>query len=263
MEFLYKMYENQNFALILFLIIAVLLVLFIVVLLAALHDTKKRKIAELDEKEKQDIATLGMQATMNTNPTATDTQAFTTEEASQSLDFFANEEEQSKTRDITFTNPTTENSMNGLLEEFEEPKSDVDVVTDNGVSLQEVVPNDSVVQTIETPVPEVTIVDPVTELPTEKIAEVQEPKADQEIDFAALVEQETKELNDEKTILKEPDQFSSVYVEEKEAENDLELPAVKEEQPEMPKEATSSINLEKTGVLDFGNIESESYDIKS
>lgn len=250
MEFLYKIYENQNFALILFSIIAILLILFIVVLLAALNDTKKRKIADLEAKEQQEINTLESQA-VNNAPVGTETQAFTTQEPRQSLDFFANEEDISKTRDITFTNPTTENSMNGLLEEFEESKEVVDSVTSSVVSPQEVVQSNPVVQPIETPVVEATVVEPAVELPEEPKEEAVEP----EIDFASLVEQETED----KTV-KTPDQFSSVYVEEQ--EENLELPAMKEEETELPKENATSVNLEKTGVLDFGNIESESYEIK-
>lgn len=268
MEFLYKIYSNQYFALGLFAVIAVLLVLFIIVLIAAIKDTKKRRVDALDDMENNDIAKLESNITLNNQNSVVseevrvDTDALVKDEEVKSLDFFASEEEQSKTRDITFDSPVNENSMNSLLDEFkdEEPQT---IEAEKPKSLDELiaeVENNSKPKEVE-PQTESTI--DFINLPD---LEVKEPAPSDHIDFTSLEEASKKDIN-----IKQ-DQFSSVFVNEevKEDEDEFDLPAMKKEETKEESKSedenttlkSHGIDLEKTGVLNFSNIESESYEIK-
>lgn len=265
MKFLYeKVYSNQYFALILFATIAVLLILFGIVLLAAIRDTKKRKLAELEKLEKENINALQEKA----NILSSDEeifgveQAFIEENPKKTLEFFKDEDEQSETRDIVLSTPIKENSMNNLLNEFDSNEekiinsSDVSIIDNNSNLVEH---KDIVVPKIEVPIPE------INQMPKEEILKKQIQEDIMVENVIPNVEeplpvQEIK--NEQKNILEETD-------------DEFELPAIKESKIN---NNLQNINLEKsfdsddinksgidfgrTGILNFSNIENETYEIK-
>lgn len=276
MEFLYKIYSNPNFALVLFGVIAVLLVLFVVVLILAIKDTKKRNIDKLDSMEKEELEKVNVEEQTNENAFA-----FNLDENSESLEFFANEDEISQTRDITFDTPVTENSMNNLLDAFndveeekEEPKVEKQPTIDELIA--KVNKDDETVNEIPNVFegPDDDFFD-LTQIDT--IKPINEAETT-EIDFASLQERLASSSVESK---KDNEDTISNYLDESN-EDDFELPAIKKEEVVDQEETdldslfatddaeevkledikNTEIDLEKTGVLNFANIESESYEIK-
>lgn len=291
MEFLYeKVYSNQYFALILFATIAVLLVLFGIVLLAAIKDTKKRKLAELDKLEKENINALQEKVGILSNDEEVFGvgQAFIEEAPKKPLEFFTNEDEQSKTRDIVLSAPTTENSMNNLLSQFEDEKKeapinslDASIVSNDLPTLENVVSNgqvhkDIVVPEIEVPIPKVqpiASVEPLTPFTPINVESTIYPSIEQS---SAL---ENIAINDAEIPAQETIPTKEQFKEEvntiiEDSDDDFELPAIKEkvannnftnfnlEKAIKPSVSKSGIDFGKTGILNFSNIESESYEIK-
>lgn len=212
MDFLYKLYNNQYFALILFSIIAVLLVLFIIVLIAAMKDAKKSKL----EKTTTEENIMNQNVEIPNDNAIEEAPAFTEESKEVELE--------SPQTDITFEEPSNENSMNGLLNEFETP--DIDLQSNENdldaliakASLNESTNND------------------------ENVSLNTEDDIDDDFELPAIKKaEESKEVVDFN--------FEDNKVTEE--------PEIIEETKEAP-----NINLEGTGVLNFSNVETESYEIK-
>ena len=281
MEFLYKIYSNPNFALGLFGVITVLLILFVVVLVMAIKDTKKRNIEKLDSMEKEELE--NVDSTINDSSQNDSAFAFNLDDNNESLEFFANEDEVSKTRDITFDNPVTENSMSNLLDEFDEPEEVKEEPKVEQPSIDELIAqvnkDDDTVQNNSDSVnlfngPEDDFFD-LTQIDT--IKPINEA-ATTEIDFASL--QERLASSSEETKNNKLDTISE-YI-DKSSEDEFELPAMKKEEVISQEETdlddlfasedveevkisdikNTELDLEKTGILDFSNIETESYEIK-
>lgn len=265
MKFLYeKVYSNQYFALVLFATIAVLLILFGIVLFAAIKDTKKRKLAELDKLEKENINALHEKVNTLTSDEEVfgTTEAFTEEAPKEPLEFFRNEDEQSKTRDIVLTAPTTENSMNNLLNEFDDEKEQVAVspfevpVVNNGSNLlnAEVEQKDIVIPSFEIPTPEVQPVSEEVSLPPTPenvVVESPMPKVE-ETALASEIKEEPQTIIEDNE-----DEFELPAIKEVQVNNNLPL-----EKSVTPSESKSGIDFSKTGILNFTNIENETYEIK-
>ncbi len=280
MKFLYeKVYSNQYFALILFVTIAILLILFGIVLLAAIKDTKKRKLEELDKLEKENIDAL--QNKVNTMSNDVEVfgidKTFKEESKEEPLEFFKSEDEQSKTRDIVLSTPTTENSMNNLLDEFEDEKQSK-VINQNEILIEnedlinrEIEHKDVVVPKIEIPIPETKPVienelinkeEPIAQeenIVVQNIVpnlEVPQPSIEESVVDTTItpkVEVPVQEVKEETPSLVDN-------------EDEFELPAIKNvniEKTVSPNDvSTSGIDFGKTGILNFSNIENETYEIK-
>lgn len=280
MKFLYeKVYSNQYFALILFVTIAILLILFGIVLLAAIKDTKKRKLEELDKLEKENIDAL--QNKVNTMSNDEEVfgidKTFKEESKEEPLEFFKSEDEQSKTRDIVLSTPTTENSMNNLLDEFEDEKQSK-VINQNEILIEnedlinrEIEHKDVVVPKIEIPIPETKPVienelinkeEPIAQeenIVVQNIVpnlEVPQPSIEESVVDTTItpkVEVPVQEVKEETPSLVDN-------------EDEFELPAIKNvniEKTVSPNDvSTSGIDFGKTGILNFSNIENETYEIK-
>lgn len=276
MEFLYeKIYSNQYFALILFVTIAILLILFVVVLFAAIRDTKKKQLDGLEKLEQEtkdrvlsDDTIFGVE------------KAFKEETPKEPLEFFKNEDDISKTRDMVLSTPTRDNSMNSLLNEFEDEKKAVPLTSEPvfkeppmsqdipvTAPTPEPVHEDIVVPNVVVPIPEVSrvvppqsSVEPITNIPSEPIVEpvpfkVEEiPKVKDTSYIAENIANSVPKVEEEKVIDDSDDEF--------------ELPAIKSDNINLEKEVSpssisnSGIDFGKTGILNFNNIESESYEIK-
>lgn len=278
MKFLYeKVYSNQYFALVLFGTIAILLILFAIVLLAAIKDTKKRKLAQLDKQEKESIDALQDKVNVMSNDEEIFgvTEAFKEESKESPLEFFKSEDEESKTRDIVLSPPTTENSMNNLLNEFEDEKqeeivNDISIVDNSNTFNEEIKQQDIVVPNIVVPTPsnepvmETAITTPESLISEENVpiqnvvpdVSISQPNYEENaIDETILPAKEEKieQIKEEKTILDE-------------SEDEFELPAIKNvnlEKTIMEDDINASgIDFGKTGILNFSNIENETYEIK-
>lgn len=284
MKFLYeKVYSNQYFALVLFATIAVLLILFAIVLIAAINDTKKRKLAELDRLEKENIDNLQDKVNVLSNDEEVfgTTEAFKEESAKEPLEFFKSEDEQSKTRDIVLSAPTTENSMNNLLNEFDDGKEAITSTSyeapigDNNPNIMnnEKEYKDIVVPEVAVPAPQIQQVNeervlldtqPIKEKEIENIAPIVEvpqpsiqvpvpPPIEEYIPPRVEEEKKVEEIKEEPPLLEDND-------------DEFELPAIKNVNLEKSVNAndinSNGIDFAKTGILNFSNIESESYEIK-
>ncbi len=278
MKFLYeKVYSNQYFALILFVTIAILLILFGLVLLAAIKDTKKRKLSELEKLEKENINALQDKASIMSNDDEIfgGAEAFKEESKATPLEFFKNEDEESKTRDIVLTAPTTQNSMNNLLSEFEDDSnngiSNSGSIIENSSDLINSLPQkqDIVVPEVEMPIKETPqIIDnpsviekqPQVEIVNDPVStivpniEVPKPVSNEIEGVIPKVSVPVEEIKEEsKTIIED-------------SEDEFELPAIKnvnlEKTVNESNVNTSGIDFGKTGILNFSNIENETYEIK-
>ena len=278
MKFLYeKVYSNQYFALILFVTIAILLILFGLVLLAAIKDTKKRKLSELEKLEKENINALQDKASIMSNDDEIfgGAEAFKEESKATPLEFFKNEDEESKTRDIVLTAPTTQNSMNNLLSEFEDDSnngiSNSGSIIENSSDLINSLPQkqDIVVPEVEMPIKETPqIIDnpsviekqPQVEIVNDPVStivpniEVPKPVSNEIEGVIPKVSVPVEEIKEE----------SQTIIED--SEDEFELPAIKnvnlEKTVNESNVNTSGIDFGKTGILNFSNIENETYEIK-
>lgn len=218
MDFLYKLYSNQYFALILFSVIAVLLVLFIIVLIAAMKDAKKRKLEISNSEESTEAQKVEDNASIEEAVSSEETFAFT--EESKEIELEAPQ------TDITLDEPDNENSMNDLLNEFEKPEIDLhDVENDLDALIAKVSLNEN-----------------------ENAKKVEESSLNEDFDLDEDFELPAiKKIEDVEEI----------------ADDNLKEDKVEEpEKVEENKEEVKEINLEGTGVLNFSNVETESYEIK-
>lgn len=276
MKFLYeKIYSNEYFALILFATIAILLILFGIVLLAAIRDTKKRKLAELEKQEKENINALQDKVNIMSNDEEIfgSTEAFKEESKEAPLEFFKNEDEESKTRDIVLTTPTTKNSMNNLLSEFDDD-SDKDISNS-----EEVIENN---QDLNTVFEHHDIIVPSTKVPIKETSPIIEEQPIIQNDNASTLDIVSKvevpkpittNYNEIETVIpkveipvqeiKDESPTPSII---EDNEDEFELPAIKNVNLEKTVSAnninTSGIDFGKTGILNFSNIENETYEIK-
>lgn len=218
MDFLYKLYSNQYFALILFSVIAVLLVLFIIVLIAAMKDAKKRKLEISNSEESTEAQKIEDNAPIEETGSSEATPAFT--EESKEIELEAPQ------TDITLDEPDNENSMNDLLNEFEKPEIDLhDVENDLDALIAKVSLNEN-----------------------ENAKKVEESSLNEDFDLDEDFELPAiKKIEDVEEI-----------ADDNLKEDKIEEPEIVEENKEEVKE----INLEGTGVLNFSNVETESYEIK-
>lgn len=279
MKFLYeKIYSNEYFALVLFVTIAILLVLFGIVLLAAIRDTKKRKLAELDKQEKENISALQDKVNMVSNDDEIfgSSEAFKEDSKETPLEFFKNEDEESKTRDIVLTTPTTTNSMNNLLSEFEDD-NEKDVFSNQyseKIGENNLMPEhqDIIAPEIEIPIketPSITDNAPIIEeqhkiqtenIPTQNIiSKVEIPKPIPS----------TPNYNEIESVIPKAEvsiESNEFPTKIEENEDEFELPAIKNVNLEKNISSndinTSGIDFGKTGILNFSNIENETYEIK-
>lgn len=281
MKFLYeKVYSNQYFALVLFATIAVLLILFGIVLLAAIRDTKKRKLAELEKLEKENINALqDKAATMSNDDEVFGITSFKEESKAEPLEFFKNEDEESKTRDIVLTAPTSLNSMNNLLNEFEDDKQkeiineyDGTIINNNSnLTNLETEHKDIVVPEIEIPIKEMQP-NLVNEVVKEENSTIQKEvvPAQNIVSEIEIPEPVTMNYNEMESVLPKIEVPIQNIKEEhqtlEENEDEFELPAIKNVNLEKSISAnntnSSGIDFGKTGILNFSNIENETYDIK-
>lgn len=286
MDFLYKLYANEHFALILFVTIAILLLLFIIVLIAAIRDAKKTKIKELNELEKEEIKEV--QKTSEEASLEPIVEPAKKEEPKEGYEFFTSEDEQSKTMDIVLDPSKNENSMAGLLNEFDVPIEPVEENSNSSldeliaiaekentsqveVSSSVVAPQiEPVVTPIDTASPETTSDEFFFELTEEKAKEAQSPvnpdiMETTEMNFSEIVSR-NENAEFEETLLKPKEVV--IPSEDLKEEEDFELPKAKDiELPKANSNQTESevlkpkIDLQATGVIDFTNVESESYEI--
>lgn len=275
MEFLYeKIYSNQYFALILFVTIAILLILFVVVLFAAIRDTKKKQLDGLEKLEQET-----KDRVLSDDTIFGVAKAFKEETPKEPLEFFKNEDDISKTRDMVLSTPTRDNSMNSLLNEFEDEKKVVPLASEpvfkespmsQDIPVTAPTPDpaheDIVVPNVVVPIPEASkvvppqpSVEPVTNIPSEPIV----------VPVPFKVEEIPKVENT--SYVEENIVNTAPKVEEKvidDSDDEFELPAIKSDNINLEKEVTpssisnSGIDFGKTGILNFNNIESESYEIK-
>lgn len=279
MEFLYeKIYSNQYFALILFATIAILLILFVVVLFAAIKDTKKKQLDGLEKLEQET-----KDRVLSDDTIFGVSKAFKEETPKEPLEFFKSEDEISKTRDMVLNAPTKDNSMNSLLNEFEDEKK-VEPMVSASPQAQGMVNNyqepvnsfdfsrlntnqnpvheDIVMPNVVVPMPNTSSVIPNTDV--DPITGVPSLPNDKEMSRVPVMDN-IPHL--EEDVINQLPKVGQQRVLD-DSDDEFELPAIKNNNTNLERQVNSSsvsrsgIDFSKTGILNFNDIESESYEIK-